>query len=391
MLPPPLLPDDGDTYNFYVGDRESYDSNLYRVPSGYALTGTVLVPNATKEDYYNTISVGADGQRIWGRQIFDLDLRIDENRFERNTTLNNTSYEGRFLYNWRVSGFFSGTAGADFLHNLAGFDETRYLGRDLVNTERYYGTARYQIGPRWALYGGVADSDINHGAVSAHYADFRTESGNGGIEYATDVNNTYALQYIYSDGRYPYGSLNSLNGFEFRPDFHDQLAQFVMKYTISDKTTITASAGYLRRRYDNTDFGSFSGEDWRVGINWQITEKTQITFNGWRELHAYLISEADYFVSKGGSIVPIWQPRDKIQLSLLFSYEEQSYIPQSDTVLLLGPLRAKVTTGSAAINYLPFSRLTVRAAINYQRRDANQNYFAYADNLVQIGVLYKIH
>jgi hypothetical protein len=391
LLPPPLLPEDGNTYDLYVADQETYDSNLYRIPPDYSTVGTVVVPNATKADFYNTASIGGDGQMILGQQIFNLNLRGDQNQFVHNTNLNNTAYKGDLLWNWRLGGYLSGQAGADYTHSLAGFDETRYLGRDLVDIQHYYGSGRYQVGPRWALYGGFTYSDITHSAQAAQFQDFHTTGGNGGVEYATDVNDTFALQYTYSDGRYPPNTLNSLNGQFYNPDFHDELTQFLLKYAVSDKTLINANAGYLKRQYQNTSFGSFSGDIWRLTVTWQATDKTQVLIAAWHELHAYLVTEWNYFVSKGGSIAPVWSPTDKINLTLNLSYEDQDFIPQSGYVLVTGPLQGKLTTASANVVYTPRSNWILRATVTYQKRSANQVYYEFTDDLVNLGVLYKIH
>ena len=386
-----LLPEDGDTYDFYVADQESYDSNLYRLPPNFGAVGTVAVPGASKEDWYNTASVGGDGQLGLGRQVLKLDLRADENRFDRNTVLNNTSYNGTASWNWRVGGHFSGQAGVDFNHSLASFDETRYLGRDLVNTAHYYGSARYQVGPSLALYGSINDSDITHSAQAAQFQNFRTTAGSGGIEYATSANDTVAFQYNYSDGRYPAGTVDTLNGAVFSPDFHDQLAQFVVKYAVSDKTQINANAGYIKRQYQNTAVGSFSGADFRMTLLWQLTGKTQFTVAGWRELHAYLVSESNYFISKGGSIGPVWDATEKINVSLLFSYEDQNYVPQSTDVLILGPLNAKLSTERVNITYTPRDNWIFKMAFNHQQRNSNQLSFQFTDELASVAVLYKFH
>jgi len=399
MAPPPITPDDGDTWQLFVADQETYDSNLYRLPSGTPASGTVAVPNPSRQDEFNTSSIGADGQAVLGRQIIDADVRADENRFARNSLLNDLAYDGDVLWNWRASGYLSGTAGVTYTHGLAGFDETRYLGRDLVNSVTYNGSARYQIGPRWAVYGNVSDLDITHGAVAAKLQDYKYASGAAGAEYATDANDSFALEYHYANGKYPSGTLNSENGALFSPDFHDQLLQFVLNYAVSDKTQLTGDLGYIQRKYPDTQIGSFQGAQGRLVLNWALTEKTQFIIAAWRELHAYLVSEADYFISTGGSIGPTWSPTSKIKVSLGLSYENQNYIPQSGVVLSptspvvppSGHLTADLKTASAEVDYTPRDSWLIKLTLNYQDRNSNQTLYTYDDDLATLGVLYKIH
>jgi hypothetical protein len=164
----------------------------------------------------------------------------------------------------------------------------------------------------------------------------------------------------------------------------------VVKYAVSE-TQINANAGYIKRQYQNTTVGSFSGDDFRITVLWQVTGKTQFTVAGWRELHAYLVSESDYFVSKGGSIGPVWATTETINVSLLFSLEDQNYISQSTDVLILGPLHAKLTTERVNITYTPRDNWIFKIAFNHQQRNSNQLSFQFTDELASAAVLHKFH
>jgi hypothetical protein len=154
---------------------------------------------------------------------------------------------------------------------------------------------------------------------------------------------------------------------------------------------LDAFVGYYKRKFTETSLGAFSGAFGRVTLNWQPTEKTQLVFAGWQELHAYLISESNYFVSKGGSISPVWNVTEKIKLDFLLSYEDQAYISQSLNVLTLGALHAKVSTEQVDLNYSPRSSWIFSLALRHQRRSANQAFFQFDDQLATAGVLYKMH
>jgi hypothetical protein len=386
--PPALLPDDGNTYDFYIADQEQYDSNLYRLPTDAGSVATLVSPKASRSDLINSASAGGDGQWVAGRQIVELNLRVDENRFEHNDDLNNTSYYGNVHGYWQVGAHLSGDAGVTYNHALASFDETRELGRDLTDTEREFGNARYQIGPRWAIYGGISDMSVEHSAQQAQYNDFHLKQGDVGFEIDTSADDTYALEYSYSDGGFP---PSTLNGAPLASDYHEDLLRLVMKYVFSDKTEIDAYAGYRKRDFTATDTKAFSGDVWRVAVTWQPTEKTQVLFAGWRELKSYASAESDYFVSTGGSISPVWNATEKLKLAFVLSYENQDYIAQSTSVIILGPLNAKIATEQANITYSPRSSWIFNLALNHQKRDSNQYTYQFGDDLAALSVLYKIH
>jgi hypothetical protein len=391
VAPPPLQSADGNTYDFYVADQEQYDSNLYRLPSNYGNIATLVSPNASRSDYINTGSLGGDGQLALGRQLFTLNARADYNRFGHNTDLDNTSGYANLIWNWQVGSHLFGFLQADYTHALASFDETRTFGRDLTDSEHVFGKGRYQIGPHWAVYGGASGTNLTHSAQQAKFDNFRLKEGDAGIEYATSVDNTFGFQYRYADGTFPSSNLFTLNGFSFTPSFREDSLRFITKYSFSEKTQLDAFVGYYKRKFTETSLGAFSGAFGRVTLNWQPTEKTQLVFAGWQELHAYLISESNYFVSKGGSISPVWNVTEKIKLDFLLSYEDQAYISQSLNVLTLGALHAKVSTEQVDFNYSPRSSWIFSLALRHQRRSANQAFFQFDDQLATAGVLYKMH
>jgi hypothetical protein len=389
VAPPPLTPEDGDAFNVYVADQAAYDSNLYRLPANFGNVSTLIAPDAARQDHINTVSLGGEGQWTFGRQALDLNLRADHNRFARNHALNNTSGDGNLTWNWRLGGHFSGQAGAEYRRSLASFAESRYLGRDIVDLTNYFGNARFQVGPRWALLGGIRETDTSHNAIAAQSNNFHNKSGNAGIEFATGVSDTFGLEYRYTDGRFPKGRTYPLQGALFNPDYHDATARFILNYAFTDKTLINAYAGHLKREYPNTTIGAFSGNIWRASLQWQPTGKTQLVFAGWRELHAYLASESDYFISKGGSVSPVWVASEKFTFSLAASLEDQRYIGSSPSALSLGSRVDKVTAGQANFHYTPRSAWIFDFFYRYEKRDSNQPEIIYDDKLATASVTFK--
>jgi hypothetical protein len=392
ISPPVLTPEDGTTFDLFVADQYTYDDNLYRIPENFGPVASLVAPNATRDDRINTASFGGVGQWIVGRQAFDLDLRADDNRFAHNTELNNTSGEASLLWNWRVGSYFSGQAGADYDRQLASFAETRYLGRDLVDSTDYFGNARFQVGPRWAITGAIHDTDTTHGAPAAQYNDFRTKFGNVGVEYATGVQDTIGLEYQYTDGTFPQDYI--FDGAPFNRDLKEDTTRFWVKYALTDKTQLNAYAGYLKHSLPAEPIGSFSGDIWRVTVSWEPTEKTQLVVAGWHELHAYLVNQTNYFVSKGGSISPVWLPTDKITVSIVGSREDQGYINggssiDTTNVLLLGARDDKVTAEQLNVSYSPRTRWTLNFFFRNERRDSNQPNFSYSDRLANVSVTYR--
>jgi hypothetical protein len=390
VAPPPLLPADGNTWDMFVAVQEQYDSNIYRLPPGVE-PATVVSPNAEKSDGITTASAGGDGQWTPGRQVFELNLRVDENRFAHNTDLNNTSGYSNLLWNWEAGPRLSGDAAIEYNHSLASFAESRFLGRDLADTVTSYGDARIQLTPHWTVFGGINALNVSHSLPAAQYNDFHLKSGDVGLELATAVNNTFSLEYKYSRADFPTNQLAPSIPLTYSPDYTDDLLEFNVKYALTDKTLLTGYAGYRRRDFSSPLLEGFSRPVGRLELNWTPTEKTNLIFAAWHEVYAYLVSQTNYFLSNGGSIAPVWNVTEKVKLSFLASYEHQDYIPESATVILLGPLTNKITTEQASVVYTPRSSWILSLAYTHQKRDSNQILYQFADDLATGSVLYKFH
>jgi Putative beta-barrel porin 2 len=377
------------SFDVFAADELTYDSNLYRLPSYITDIAAAVGPNASREDHVDTASVGADGRWSVGRQRFDGNLRVDDNWFSRNNSLNNKSGTGKLVWTWRVGSLLSGQLGGDYARSLAGFAYTGFLGRDLVNTWEYFGSARYQLGPHWAAFGGINQADSSHGAFAERVNDLRTRSGNAGVEYATGVNDTFGLEYRYTDGSYPQNYI-VLNATSFDRNYRDESTRFLLKYALTEKTSINASAGYLKRDYLNaTSVGAFSGDIWRLSVQWLPSAKTQLEFAAWHDLEAFLYAQSDYFVQKAERISAIWTATERIIFSTALTISDQDYIGSSLSSLTLGSRRDRVTSEQTSIVYTPIRALSINFAYRYERRTSNQQQYRYNDNLAMAGVTYK--
>jgi exopolysaccharide biosynthesis operon protein EpsL len=389
--PDPDLPsNDSDWLRPFVGYQYTYDDNLFRLPSAanYPKVGSLLIPGASGEDHINTAFAGLDGHWIAGRQSVDYDLEVDDNRFLRNDYLDNTSGTGKAVWNWSVGSALSGTLGGDYTRGLAGFADTFFYERDEVERAEYFGSGRWQVGPRWAVYGSVSDANTTNTAAAERYNNFDTQSGKVGIEFATSLQNTIGASYSFAHGHYPDPDA-TLNGLPYNPDYDENSAELVAKYVITDKTQLSGDAGYLRRSYPDATVGAFSGEIWHAKLLWQATEKTNLLVTAGRDLAAYLYAQSDYFVQDGISVTPTWKQTDKLTWSAILSWYRQNYIGSSISTLILGSRHDNVSAEQVSVTYTPYRFLLLDLMYHHELRSSNQALLGYNDDIVQAGVKFR--
>ena len=378
----------------FVADSLNYDNNVYRLPAN--VTDLTALPgigrNPSRGDYTNSVSAGLDGEWVAGnRQSVDLDLRVDDNRFFRNTDLNNVSSTDHVAWNWALGGVLSGQVGADYARLFGGFVNTAVFSQDIVNRSDYFASMRYQVSPRWGLFGGLMGSTFSVSSAQVVFNNSTSKTFDIGTDY-TKEGNRIGFDYRYNDSRSPNSAV--LNGVNFDPDFREERARVLLRYALSEKTIIDASAGYQKRQYPSAAIGSFSGDIWRLAVQWQPTPKTQLLLGVWRQLAADLTAQTDYYVDKGVSLTPEWIASEKLLFSVSLSRDTQNYRGSNPVgaipVTFITQGRQDTVTGETGnMVYTPIKALALTLAVAHLKRDSNIPQFPFNDLQATASITYK--
>jgi Putative beta-barrel porin 2 len=383
-----------DRFILSVGDSLTYDNNLYLLPRSVTDLSTLpgIGSSPDRKDYIDRINGGMDAEWLLGaRQSFDVDLDADYNRYFRNQNLNYVGSNDRVAWNWGLGDALSGKIGVDYLRLLGGFANTDVFSRDIVNRTDYFGSLRYQLGPRWGIFAGLIGTEYTVSGVDATFNNSKSKGVDVGADFTFDVNRI-AFDYRYNDSRA--GNAAVLNGVVFDPDFREDRARVLVRYALSEKTIVDASAGYLKREYPSTAIGSFEGEIWRVALQWQPTPKTQLLLGVWQQLSADLTSQTDYFRDRGVSLTPQWVASSKLTFTASISHDDDNYIGSNPVgvipvATLTQARHDKLTGESASMIYTPIRAIMVSVSASHTTRDSNISQFHYNDVQGTVGITYK--
>jgi hypothetical protein len=167
-----------------------------------------------------------------------------------------------------------------------------------------------------------------------------------------------------------------------------------VRYALTEKTIIDASAGYLKREYPSSAIGSFAGGIWRAAVQWQPTPKTQLLLGVWRQLAADLTSQTDYFVDKGVSLTPQWIASEKITFSAVIARDTNDYVGSNPIGLIpVAPItqarRDTITAETANMAYTPIRSIMITVSAGHSTRNSNISQFHYNDNQGSVNIVYK--
>ena len=378
------VPDD--SFKIYLTDAEQFDSNVYRLETGVDIAA-IVGPGAAKSDRVNSPGGGLEGTWSFGRQSIVLELAAADNRYSNNSDLDNISSTDKVAWNWALGDILAGQLGINYLRGLAGFANSQGYTRNVYEQANYFASLRYQVGPRWALYGGIEDTLLGFGQSASQGNNSGSKAFDLGFDFVTNVDDTIGLDYRYTDTHY--SNEIALGGALIEPQFRDDRARVTLRRAFSEKTSVDLSAGYTKRDYNNDLIGSFRGPIWSGALGWQPTGKTQVLFSTWRSLRAYLTNQTDYYRSTGASITPTWTATEKISFSLLVSREAQSYIGSSPSGLSLPGRKDTVNAESLSMNYAPTSALSFDLTYRHEQRDSTQPLKNYTDELATAGVRFQ--
>ena len=383
-----------DYLTLLVGDTFLYDNNIYLLPRSVvdltALPGIGSNPN--RKDYIDRVTGGLDAQWLTGaRQSLDVDLDVDYNRYFRNQDLSNVSSNDRVAWNWGLGDALSGAVGVDYVRLLGGYANIQVYSPDIVSRSDYFASLRYQVGPRWGVFGGLLGTEYSVSGTDVSF----NNSKSGGLEAGADYTvegNRIGFDYRYNDSRA--GNAVQLGNVEFDPDYREERARVLVRYALTEKTTFDGSAGYLKRDYPSTAIGSFTGEIWRASLQWQPTPKTQLLLGAWQQLNADLTSQTDYFRDRGVSLTPQWTASEKITFTATISHDIDNYIgtnPLGPTAVQTIPQarQDKLTSENLGVHYTPTRAIALTANVSHASRDSNISQFHYNDVQASVGVTYK--
>jgi len=373
-----------DPFTLTLSEQVTRDANVYRLPDNLDIAAIVPGSDASRDDLVSRTSAVMDGNWDFGRQELVANLGVDNNRYVDNTMLNNTSGSGRAEWNWQLLRDWSGQLGASYGRSLAGFTNSRFLGRDVLENSDYHGTVRYELTPHWSLIAKGKYAEGSHDTDARRTDDFQSDTSVFAINYLTRRGDQMGLQYRRTATDFPTPQMGGVS-FSDR-DYIEHAGTYEMSYAFTVKTSFEGSVGYLQRHYPHSLLGDFAGPVWNATLRWQPRAKTRIELTQFQELTAYLDAESNHFESRGTRVTVAWLPTSKITLSLDASREHHAYTGL-DSFDSAGPERRdRIGIWQVALSYAPVQMLGLNVNYRFEQRDTNRLLYAYDDRVITAGL-----
>jgi hypothetical protein len=350
---------------FGISQSLTGNSNLFRAPEGSPLLKRDRI-------WSSGLHVGVD--KSIGRQHFNLDLRGNYNRYNKNTHLNNTDYIGSARWDWETVERISGELSAQQRQSLYRdtIDGVTSTERNQVRTTSLAFQARVGLVTRWSFEAGAAASENNYTGTAVENRDVRQNSANAGLRYRPSPDLSTRVGVRRSEGRYPRFTGEADH---FTRDDVDLTATIQASGASRLDTRVSAT----RERHSVQSQRDTRGVTGGLGWAWRPTGKVTLDLDlshdrsvGQTGFDSSLIgadaSEAQQIQT--ASLAATWAATAKISIVPRVSYMrrelDNGFVSGGGGTTLTGEDRT--TIGGIALHYQPARSLTLSCEVTREHR-----------------------
>jgi len=258
---------------WYIGASQGFthDSNVYRITNG------------TGDNYSTTSLLGGFDQPI-GRQRLHATAKVGYNKYQDQTTLDNTSYAVNAGWDWSTIEKLSGSVNASASQALATLNGNAFqptTERNQLKAEQINASVRWGGDSLVSVFGNYGHSRVRFSALASLPADSSGDTASVGVNYRLSGELTVgsALRFTHTDSPYAIPLvLNPTGPGDYTADSsRGSNIDLLADWRYSAQTNVSARLSYTRQTYAVSP-RDFSGLTGAISANYAPTAK--LAFSG---------------------------------------------------------------------------------------------------------------
>lgn len=382
--------DEGDAFNFTVGQTITYDDNLFRISDSVddqRLQG--LIGGTRRSDTVSTTYAGVTFDKLLSRQKLHADLSYYINRYSHFSSLDYNGLRANANWGWQLGNYVKGILSYERNRKLIDFGslspDERGSARDINTYDRLYASADWWFHPAYSVGAGYSHVNSSYSSVRRQASEYDADAVELNAKFQPKTGNLIGLSLRQTKGNYPNRQDNS---------FDQTDAEVNGDWRLTGQSRVLGRLGYTTRKHDQLEQRDFSGMTGRVTYNWALEGKTNINFTLRREIGAVDDIDAAYVLTNGITLNPVWYPTSKISLSAKYDWSKRRY--EGDPFGVLGSnlvglsvRKDNVNTASVSGTYLPLRNLQLTLTLQRERRTSSRELVDYNDNLASLSAQFS--
>lgn len=382
MTPHAAKADPDEFFSPYVGASYRYDSNFFRVENDQAALARLGTTDKAVTAYL--LTAGLDLNWQFRRQRIKAKTEISRTRFEKYSALDFTGHDTRLQWDWVVGSVLKGDAGVSEKTGQSSFVNIRQPLNNLLTVRQAFFHGDIQVGAPWKVKLGLEKLQSRNSLASQKTQDAIIDTYSLGLEYQTLKGSKLEWVTEKNDGHYPNRQILGVapvdNGFT-------QWDNGIRAYwEPTGKTRVMGRLNYTQRRYSDVPQRNFSGITGSLGSTWQVTEKTALGLNIYRNIGVVENTTASYSVNRGVALNASWQATSKLVFNARLAQDRIAYTGDPGFVVTAAPPREdELSSLQAEASYRVLRNTAIGVNVQHGINESNQALAGYRYNSVTLN------
>lgn len=368
-------------FSAYAEAGYEYDSNPFRFSSD--------LPSSSD----NVLRYGAGARynaRVVGRQSVLLEGRADYYDYQKSDVLDHWAYDVLGEWQWELTNSLSGALGGEHTFRIADPSQVQRETRQDVTLDRAYWNGAYRLAADWRVRGAVEGDKAERQRAGLSSIETSSTTVRAGIDYVTQLANTFGIEYRESKGDAPVSDLVDPTGAFVGNDYREKEVAGVVSYGATTQFRVGGRLGHTERTYTLLTDRDFNGTTWQALVEWLPGNKTILGFETYKAPQSFIDVDASHVIVRGSAFTVSWAPLVKVVFSGRLFEERRQAVGTPDEILLGLPLRDETVHGyRIGAGWEPLRFWQVGLGYEHNERTSNVALRDYKDDLVSLNVRYR--
>lgn len=323
------------------------------------------------------------------RQEVDVSLRRDFLRYSHYSDQDSEQDEvrGNISLNFldRVSGKITG----GYSKSL----EPRENYQTLDKNERINKTRGISLGYHFpsglSIHTSLRQEEVDFSLPKLNSREYTNKVYSGVMAYSPSPDTKFDIQ--YERNVFDYNTPQPIAGMLVDNDSTGDTVKIGFNRSLSPKTLLSFSGGYLQRRHEEFDKRDFAGEIGKAEVNYGMTEKLTFSVTAEKRLYEEIFLDQVYSVNESLGLGAVYRPTAKVETFLSINTTRKSFKGDANIITTTFPVRKDRSQElKMGIAWTPVSRFSIDMLYRYTTRDSNFDSYDYKDNVFEGGFSYSM-
>lgn len=369
----------GDTFSPFVSATMTHDSNLLRLANA-AGAGT--------DDTIRQMAAGMNVDWKIARQHVLLTAVVNDNRFNRYSTLN---YQGRDLqasWNWQLGNHVSGDLGYTNNLTMGSFADQRGLVRNQRTQQRQFFDGRWLFHPSWQVGIGASTGRLTYADAALSASNREDDALETTLHYLSSTSSKIGIKLRTTNGNYPNQPINYAGMVD--NGYRQSEALATADWNFSGHSLLHGQAGAVQRKHDHFSSRDYNEFNARASYAWLPTAKVRLDASAWREVWAYDDLTSSYSLNRGLSLEPSWAPTSKITVSGRVQREKRDFLGNPGVLVLSASRVDTYDARKLTVSYRPTRNCHLNASLGDEKRNSNQSQYNFNSEMISINAIFQM-